>query len=321
MNLISINALRSLLGTPSLSPLRYQLWKKNARRDATATVNFSRSNQLTPANIFTSSVLDSNRSKTLFILGSGWSINSITTEMFSHIEKHQSVGINFWFFHDFVPSLFSFDAGKVNESEAVSLPQSLATLGRLFARSDVIDASPKIMVLRPYKSDPRYLVPIPAALQHQVWVHGRANVVSSAAAPLLADLKLLLTKISHGRLPRSVLPDNGSSVARLIFLGLAQGFHDIVLAGIDLDSRPHFWFAPQYMDRYPEYVRLFPPPDNQPHGTALAIDRPLGNREFITSLNQAMIEQGAGRLWVASPESQLGGTLPQYPWPSPRSKT
>jgi hypothetical protein len=266
------------------------------------------------ANIFASSILDRSGSDTLFILGSGWSINSMTAKMFSQIGKHQSVGINFWFFHDFVPSLFSFDAGKVADTEKFELQKSLVALGLLFSKPDLILARPKVLYLRPYQLDKAYLVPVPPQLRDQVWVYGRANLLSGTRAALLTDLKLVLRKIATGTLPPAILPDNGSSVVRLIFLGLAQGFRNIVLAGIDLDSRPHFWLSSDDRARYPEYIKLFPEPDSEPHGTTRAVDRPIGTLEFIEILNQAMSEQASGKLWVASPDSELSHVLPQFEW-------
>jgi hypothetical protein len=119
-----------------------------------------------------------------------------------------------------------------------------------------------------------------------------------------------------GKLPSAALPDNGSSAVRLIFLALAQGFSDIVLVGIDLDSRPHFWFAPQYRERYPEYVNLFPDPDGQPHGTTEPTNRAIGNQEFLGILGKVFKDLGVAKLWVGSPTSQLAEGLPLYPWPT-----
>jgi hypothetical protein len=131
-----------------------------------------------------------------------------------------------------------------------------------------------------------------------------------------ADLRYLVTRAVSGRLPHGVLPDNGSSVVRLIFFALAQGFRDIVLVGIDLDTRPHFWFDPQYMERYPEYVALFPEPDNKHHGTTESSNRALGNREFLMIFSRVLTELGVAKLWISSPTSQLAQALPLYPWPT-----
>ncbi|MGC1298446.1 MAG: hypothetical protein WA869_25750, partial [Alloacidobacterium sp.] len=48
-------------------------------------------------------------SDTLFILGSAWSINDISDERWQIIGRHDSVGINFWPVHPFVPRFFHFE--------------------------------------------------------------------------------------------------------------------------------------------------------------------------------------------------------------------
>lgn len=311
-----VESFQKVLSNPQSSYLRYEIWKKVARNDARAAAAFARGAGMQLANIFTSPILDSSKGQTLFILGSGWSVNSLTDEMIRHIGSHVSVGINFWFFHDFVPSLFSFDAGKVQDSERAHLRQSLFQLGKLFARPAILEERPKILYLRPYQGDPSLLVPVPQSFSSNTWVHSRANLISRTTDSLEVDVKRILTLLSAQKLPSSVLPDNGSSVARLIFLALAQGFHDIVLVGVDLDSRPHFWFAQNYVEKYSKYVALFPPPDSLPHGTSQAIDRPAGTLDFISTVNHAINEFGLGQIWAGSPSSQLSSRIPTYPWPS-----
>lgn len=46
-------------------------------------------------------------SDTLFVLGSAWSINDISDARWKIIGKHDSIGLNFWPAHPFVPSIFS----------------------------------------------------------------------------------------------------------------------------------------------------------------------------------------------------------------------
>ena len=308
--------IRKLLRKPGAAPLRYLLWERDARRDGQVAKKFATHNKIPVVDIYRSPILDSAASKTLFILGSGWSVNDLTNRMLQHIGKHQSVGINFWFFHDFVPSAFSFDAGKVPAGDEAIIRSTISTIGGLLGRQEIRTAKPRVLYLRPYQSDPSYLVPCPAELSDSAWVSGRANLLSRDPVAVEADLRLLAKRAVRGKLPRRVLPDNGSSVVRLIFLALTQGFKDIVLVGIDLDTRPHFWFAPQYVNRYPKYVGLFPDPDGRPHGTTKPADRALGNREFLNIFGRVLSNLRIATLWAAAPTSQLAEGLPQYPWPT-----
>ena len=158
-------------------------------------------------------------------------------------------------------------------------------------------------------------MPVPKALANHRWVSARANLISRDPLALESDLRLILRKIASRSVPTAVLPDNGSSVVRMIFLGLAQGYKDIVLTGVDLDDRPHFWRSENYARRYQEYVALIPAEASEIHGTTQATNRPLGNLEFLASLGKVMAEEGAGHLWLSSADSRLSSFLPQYSWP------
>ena len=309
--------LKKLLQSRRLTSVRYVLWARNARRDARATKVFAQRSGIVLLDIWKSHILPKSSGKVLFILGSGSSVNDLNATQFAHIGENQSIGINFWYFHDFVPNVFSFDAGRVNDGDYEDVEQTLATLGTLFDRKPIVYSRPKILYLRPLNSDSKYLMPVPQALAGQRWVSARANLISQDPFSLELDLRLILRKIAHRSIPAAVLPDNGSSVVRLIFLGLAQGYKDIVLTGVDLDDRPHFWYSEQYVRRYEEYVALFPAPKKELHGTAQATDRALGNLEFLALLGKVMEEEGVGHLWLSSPDSRLSAFLPQYLWPPP----
>ena len=308
--------MKYLKSLPALAWLRTVLWFRDAKQDEISTRIFAKRTQTRLLDVYDSPILDSSKSKTLFILGSGWSVNELTKDMQSQMRDHQSVGINFWFFHDFVPSVFSFDAGIVPDSEKEKVKSTLLSLGHLFAREAIVEALPKVLYLRPFELNPEYLIPLPRELQGNAWVSGRANLLANSQKALEADLRIFLPKLANQELPRHVLPDNGSSVVRLIFLALAQGFQQIVLVGVDLDNRPHFWFSPKYVKLYSPYIDLFPPPDQGLHGTATALNRPVGGGDFLIALDKVMRELGLGGLYVASPNSQLGETLERYWWPN-----
>lgn len=304
---------------PSFAPLRFRLWLRDAKRDEEATASFTTGSHLPLLDIYRSDFLDASSSKTLFILGSGWSVNELSKNMLVHMHKHQSVGINFWFFHDFVPSAFSFDAGVVPDSEKNKVRETLVSLGKLFDREPVVKSRPKVLYLRPFELDRTFMVPLPAKLEGLAWVSGRANLLALTRKALEADLKVLLPKLVRKKLPSHILPDNGSSVVRLIFLALAQGFREIVLVGVDLDDRPHFWFSSEYAMRFGRFVELFPPPDKELHGTAGTSNRPIGGKDFLETFDKVIRELNIGSLKVASPTSQLAQTLEQYQWPQPKN--
>src|SRR5690606_5685681 len=62
------------------------------------------------------------RSDTIFLLGSGPSINRITAQQWANIKQHDSIGFNFWLAHKFIPTFYM-----------LQLPPSVAYFNSLFA--------------------------------------------------------------------------------------------------------------------------------------------------------------------------------------------
>jgi len=304
-----------LLTSSRMSPVRHLVWTWSAMRDERATRKFCSQSGFSSLDVFKTPILRSPRGRTLFILGSGTSINEMSQAQFNYIRENQSIGINFWFFHDFVPNVFSFDAGKVEKSDEEHGGQSQRTLATLFNRPEILDARPSILYLRPHALEANYLFPVSPELKSRIWVSGRSNLISRSHSALRKDLRVLLTKLKRRDLPAAILPDNGSSVVRLIFLAIAQGYRKIVLCGVDLDSRPHFWMGEPYASNFRKYTSLFPAPDGRNHGTAEAEGRAAGNRDFISLLAEAMTDADVGKLYCGSPTSKLASTLETFRWP------
>ena len=54
----------------------------------------------------------SKKSEIVFILGSGSSVNDLSDNDISHIEKHDTIGFNFWLYHDIVPDYYIFETPR-----------------------------------------------------------------------------------------------------------------------------------------------------------------------------------------------------------------
>lgn len=297
-----------------LSWVRLFLWRKDAASDQHAVWRFSAAQDVNPLNMY-STELSRKTQKDVFILGSGSSVNSLSDEQFGHIASQVSYGINFWIFHNFVPDVFSFDAGK-SDAQAGAGTRALAPFLALTSRDEVKRRCSGVIYLRPENLEPNYLVPVPEELRLRSWVSGRANLLTGSLRQLRNDLRILLHLIVSGTALPSVLPDNGSSVVRMIFLAVAQRHKNIVLIGVDLDQQPHFWQSEAYVTQFRSLVDLMPAPTGRVHGTAGVENRPIGNKEFLIALSEVMREEKIAQLWLGTERSALAGQIPQYVWPT-----
>lgn len=250
---------------------------------------------------------------TLFILGGGSSINALTSRNLGTISTSNTVGVNFWFLHRLIPTIYSLDSGR-QRSQSEAEQQAARLVEGLLGREEIVTANPLILLLRPPDATWESVMTIPEILKKNVIVGGRANSVSRRRSNLRRDLALLALAVRFRLVPPSVLPDNGASVVRLIFLAIAQRFKNIVLLGVDLDDQPHFFASPTYRDLQGPLAALFPRVPQEPHGTTDTENRPFSTVDFISDLASVVDALGLATIWVGSESSALSKTLRVYDW-------
>jgi len=169
---------------------------------------------------------------TLFILGSGASVNSLTESHFDTIADQISVGVNAWVLHSFVPDFYSYE--PVSERHY----DQFRTL-TFMSRADILDRKPHIVFLKPRNAvEEEQLCMIPRDLAPLTHLYGRFQPFTRRLSNLAGDLDTTLKRLT----PASpVVPDSGASVVRLVSLGLLMRFKKIVLVGVDLFGSNYFW--------------------------------------------------------------------------------
>jgi hypothetical protein len=183
-------------------------------------------------------------SDTIFILGSGPSINLISNEQWDHISKCNSIGFNYWLVHDFVPTFFMYQG--VDDSMLNLLSDSISkykdvpfilrgtdiALGR-FNTSDV-----RLNLL---KRNPVYFLnsfPI--------------SSMSDIEIIKLIEFMQALGFFNFGEISR-LIPKFRSSLGLLISLSYQMGYKKIVLCGMDMQDSRHFWDSELFKDHKAKY--------------------------------------------------------------------
>jgi len=309
-----LQQVRKQLATRSwLSSPRYFIWLIRALRDQRQSAVIAADLGFGFLDIENFRLSKDKKSETLFILGSGSSVNELSENQFSHIAKHVSIGINLWVAHDFVPDAYSFEAGGFPPLEN-EIPQMLQ-MGRELARPEVLLREPKVLLLRPNSpSRTSQFLPIPEALTAHTFVYGRSNVPELQIQIAERGTRDFLRSYLRFRAPRHALPDNGASVVRMIFLALALGFQKIVLAGIDLNRSSYFWYSDGAITSRPELSSIFPRPVGEHHGTTETVKRPHDTKALIVWIRRALRDFTGAQLYVASSSSSLAKDLTLYPW-------
>lgn len=248
--------------------------------------------------------------ETFYILGSGASIEDLTSSHFEHIARQASVGINNWGVHPFVPDMYSFES-VTWVGDGQDFPRAMGLLDR----SDIRSRQPQILILRPKTTaEIENINILPELLRSSVSFYGRVTPATRKSRNLAGDVEEFFTQISP-HYP-SVVMDSGASVVRMVVLGILLGFRRIVLAGVDLNGSPYFW------EKNPEYLSSLSggaPVNNQvrgTHETASPANRPFDVTTMLRALDIFFQTQRGGELLVTSPHSALAEFLPLETWGS-----
>lgn len=292
---------------PLGSRLRSALLFRQLRLDAKLTKKVASALRATVLTN-TRQVFGVHASDTVFILGSGSSVNQLPSQFFDHIQQHESIGINFWPIHPFPPKTLA------TETDNTPGPPSKATvfLSEKISQPPLLDTLTSVLTLRPpFPPNERRLYRLPPEILRKSFLYGRANMITRSEDNLALDLERTIKSL-WGKKRVTALPDNGSSVVRMTFLALAHGFTKIVWVGVDQDGRGYFWTRGGGSDGYAEARRLFPRKDGEPHSTSSSENRPFSNDIFLRALSAAAQKVGKSKIFLASAESTLADEIPVY---------
>jgi hypothetical protein len=249
------------------------------------------------------------KSSTLVVLGSGESVEEVTPSQWELIGDCVSVGINSWLVHDFIPDIYCFE--QVQSSLDADARDSMSTL---LGREEVVNRAPAVLLLRPHsETSPDRIIEIPSDLRDRTRVYGRTGVVTQDRRNLVRDLRQLIRYSAKGRLPESIVLDEGMSVARVLSLGVRAGFSSIVLVGVDLNSTQYFF------DINPSYLARRGMEDYNPwkkrgsvHGTEETKTRTFAASTFIPALAEAARQEAGTQIYISSSSSALVDHLPVF---------
>ena len=189
--------------------------------------------------LLSSEILNNKKSDTVFILGSGPSINEISDSQWSHISEFDSIGFNFWAAHDLVPNfyalqLFNNYANRIQFKlfiDKMKEYQSVTFLvrGSWLTREEV-DGS----FLNFFRDEQVYYV-------NEYAIHSECSIEPQKLIDYFDTLGFLEQGIIQPCMPKIY-----STVSSLMNLCFVMGYQNIVLCGIDMTSPSHFWDNGKY---------------------------------------------------------------------------
>lgn len=246
-------------------------------------------------------LLESKKSDTVFVLGSGSSINDLGEEQWDIVRRHDTIGMNFWIYHPFVPTFLH------HEISVVPLPQGLARrpYDQLLAH----------LARRPDYHRVGWLFSLHETAKHLSWRDLRRHIRHICKGgrcyhyPTQLDFfdpSETLTAASFAQRARKLqdvhIRPNAASLGAVLSVAIAMGYRNIVLLGVDLvDSR--YWWTGQGRNDVHVEVDLHQKPDEN-HKTMTTRDG-VPVDKLVDAIDRFVAQPAGVRLWIGSKRSAL----------------
>jgi hypothetical protein len=246
-------------------------------------------------------------SDTLFILGSAWSINEISDERWQVIEKHDSVGINFWPAHPFVPRVFQFE-NIAYDNQPVMYD---ALRGLLERRSEAYVNTLKIITeVNPIELR-QTVFELPEGIKKNLYVGFSMPVVARNEDELRAGIQYMHSIGAFSPHRRVAwLFKYGGSVIAMMTLAVLMGYRRIILCGVDLNSQNYFY---HHRGRYPEYADWEFVPRKDAHLTTRRLPWGVPAQSAVHLFKELVLDPAQIELFVESHNSTLYPQVPLAP--------
>ncbi len=178
----------------------------------------------------------SKKSDTVFILGSGDSINNITSHEWEYIKKHDSIGFNFWHIHDFVPNIFIFE-----ENEDLSRNNIFYDI----LNNKALDYKNTSIIVKDVEHKGISKDKIPKVLHNNTYISTDMIIGhSKSLRKFLYNIYYMCHKVNIKKL--KIIPKKTGSLSYCVFLAIFLGYKNIVLCGVDLSDINFYYYAKKY---------------------------------------------------------------------------
>jgi len=175
------------------------------------------------------------KSDTMFILGSGSSVNKFTNKHWDIISDNDSLGLNFWIAHDFIPTFYCYEE-----------PADILDRRRIFY--DIMDHKKKLLLntpivikdLIPYKVS---FERIPQELKKNIYLSLDFDLPVKGSQNLMMNYFDLLKKMKRFENTGKIkfIYSVTASLSYAAFFALLMGYKKIVFCGVDLSNSLYFY--------------------------------------------------------------------------------
>jgi hypothetical protein len=246
------------------------------------------------------------QSDTVFILGSGPSINEISDAHWKGIARHDTIGFNFWPVHKFVPRIFVFESVRAGATVYGPLFEQLAK------RAEEYRGVLKfVSEVQPIGFEEQLGGTMRECFRENYYVIHTVPVVSRNADEFAAGLRFMRDKGAFAESNQvEWIFKYGGSVVAMITLAMKMGYKKIVLCGIDLGKQEYFY---QDSALYPEVAHWEFAPKSDIHLTTRTLPYLVPAQQVVWQMKRVILDAANIPLSVENSSSTLYPEIPQAP--------
>ncbi len=244
-------------------------------------------------------------SDTIFILGCGSSINDLTLDDWDAIKQHDSVGVNYFYAHEFKPTFHMVELGQS--------PLSMKCIN-------------KHLLNVPERKDEQVLIHLKHLLSmDKVFLSDQFDNVHlySPSVPKGTNSSYINHIISHWYQNQGHLIHHASNLDCTVHLAYQMGYKRIFLLGVDLNNNQYFWDEPKTPTQAIIDIKQATQDDynishfnsciNAKHATANKVKTDEINSltiiEYLSLVNNSIFKQQGVQFATCSPLSLLRETF------------
>lgn len=251
------------------------------------------------------------RSSTVFVLGSGSSVNSLTEADWDVIGEYDSIGFNLWLVHDFVPTFYFIELGT--ESLAADMADTYQ-VELLRQRLPDLNGMPIIVESKCWLRPNGVAYPVPRQLRSSLFFYAPYYLRTTSVDVVAWVLRRARPLWRHGSRDLRAMVHHRASLSALVLFAFLAGYEEIVLVGVDLNDSRYFWETNSDVLK----GAVGPPTDGNsqahvtvdPTATRSEVAVPIDH--YLRLLDLSVLRPSGVTLTVANPASRLSSFLPVY---------
>ncbi len=258
------------------------------------------------------------KSNTIFILGSGSSINKISPHKWQIISSHDSIGFNFWFCHKHIPTFYTFEPASYNY-KIPECPKLETLMAKVFheevAKKEAEYSSVIKFITDLYPDRISFIKDLPDGFRQNLYAVPIVSAFARNELELDANIRYLLnTDVFHPSSQIDKLFKFRATLSALITFAIKLGYQRIVLCGIDLNNPAYFYQDPQ---QYPNMASFYSSPPGQIHDTLKPLPIMVPIDLIIYEMKRQILDPRGIEIYVENPSSALFPRIslaPDYLW-------